>query len=369
MIKMIKAVLIDDERPALRCLEHLLQDYPAVEIAGAFINPLEALEQIADIKPRIVFLDIHMPQLQGIDAASGILDQCPDTDIIFVTAFDQYAIEAFELHALDYILKPIAKERFAKTLQRLINKNSHLQVDTKMRLEIKCFGRFQMGWTGEEPIKWRTEKTRELFAFLLHHQGREVSKDEIIDNLWPEVELDKAVHQLHNGIYYIRKTLAQSGIDRSLVSISGSYSMKLGEVAFDVRLFREGLKKVSDSIALEDLAALEAIYTGEYMAGTDWVWADLEREVLSRKYAEIMERLAQDYIEQEEFGRAEELLIKAFDRNPYDEGVSRLLLKLYRLTGDKVKAVKHYAKYEQILQEELGIKPQERIRQEYTAIT
>jgi len=365
---MIRAVLIDDERPALRGLEYLLKEYSDMEISGMFTNPLEAIEKIAGIKPQIVFLDINMPQLQGIDAASKILDLCPDTDIIFVTAYDQYAIEAFELHALDYVLKPIAKERFEKTLQRLTKKNGINQPSPGKKLDIKCFGRFQAGWDGEEPIKWRTEKTRELFAFLLHHQGREISRDEILDKLWPGIEVEKAVHQLHNGIYYIRKTLEEYGIERSLAGISGNYCLRLGAVVLDVSLFREHLTGLKNNPEIKVLEAIDGLYTGEYLEGTDWPWADLEREQLSRHYSGAMVSLSKAYIEKKEFDRAEEHLLKAFKRNPYEEGITNLLLNIYRITGDKNKAVRHFMEYTKILKEELGIKPGESIQRIYNAI-
>ncbi|MDD3653790.1 MAG: response regulator [Desulfotomaculaceae bacterium] len=365
---MLRAVLIDDERPALRMLEKLLQDYPMVEISGMYTNPLEAIDKIAAIRPQIVFLDINMPQLQGIDAASKILDQCPDADIIFVTAFDQYAVEAFELYALDYLLKPVAKERFKKTMQRVIKKNGAIQLNSKGNLAIKCLGRFQVRWHGEAPVKWRSEKTRELFAFLLFHRDREVSKDEILDQLWPEVDYLRAVHQLHNGIYYIRKTLEQYGIDKSLIRIFGSYRLKLGAVDLDVMLFRERLEKIKRGPAIADLEAAEALYVGEYLEGTDWHWAALEREQLSRQYEEVVIALSRAYMQQKAFNSAGELLERAFNRNPYDERIAELLMEVYSMTGDKVRATRLLSEYTRILKEDLGIKPQESINRIYASI-
>ncbi|WP_418791905.1 response regulator [Phosphitispora sp. TUW77] len=365
---MIKAVLIDDERPALKGLEYLLRSHQFVEIAGMFINPLEAIEEIAGIKPHVVFLDINMPQMQGIDAASRILDQCQDTNIVFVTAFDRYAIEAFELHALDYILKPISRERLTITLKRVMAKNQIKQQSEGKKLVISCFGRFQMGWFGEEPVKWRTEKTRELFAFLIHHQGRKVSKDQILEQLWPETPLEKAVHQLHNGIYYIRKTLVQYGIDKSLISISGYYSINLGVVEVDVLLFQQCIGRVSCNMTIQCLEGIETMYVGEYMEGTDWPWADLERERLFRQYGEVVVRLSKAYIEKKEYAKAEKLLLKVFNRNPYEENITELLMQLYRVTGDKTKAARHFAAYTKLLMEDLGVQPQIKLLNIYSSI-
>ena len=143
---MIRTVLIDDERPALKGLEFMLKKYDSIQIIGMYTNPIEAIDVIANLKPDVVFLDIEMPQLRGIDAASAILDACEGVEIIFVTAYDQYAIEAFELNSLDYLLKPVATERMDKTIARVLtHKNKH-QEKKNEKLQIRLFGGFQMCW-------------------------------------------------------------------------------------------------------------------------------------------------------------------------------------------------------------------------------
>ena len=361
---MIKAVLIDDERPALRGLEHLLKNYPMIEIAGMFTNPLEALEKIDKIKPRAVFLDINMPQLQGIDAASEILDRCPDCDIIFTTAYDQYAVEAFELHALDYVLKPVSAERFDKTVQRIIKKQKHtVYQKSEKKLTIKAFGRFRIGWEGHEPIKWRTEKTKELFAFLLHNSGRVVAKDEILEAVYSDADLKKSVHQLHNGIYYIRKTLQGYGIDRKQVAIEGNYLLRLGEAETDFLLFEEyynGIKTAEESRII--LEKLEGLYTGDYFEDGDWIWAEAKREQLRMQYSDAMLLLSDEYLREGSFNKAEVLLRKIYEKDPYSEDVTSILLRLYLNTNRRNDAVKHYRRYEKLLSEELGISPSPEIR-------
>ena len=361
---MLKAVLIDDERPALRELEYLLKRHNDFEIAGLFTNPLEAINKVASLNPQVVFLDINMPQLQGLDAASSILDQCPSTEIVFITAYDQYALEAFEIHALDYILKPVSQERFDKTIQRILKKYRLVKPpETERKFSIKTLGRFQAEWEGQEPIKWRSEKTRELFAFLLHNAGREVSREEILDTVWRDIDLEKAVHQLYNGIYYIRKNLQQYGVNRNLITIEGNYQLKLGIVEVDSLRFQQHIQAYSQNkhnwTALE---SAEDLYTASYLEGTDWIWVEPEREKLDQQYLEVLVHLAEAYIQQQIFDRAEALLLKAFQKNPYLEGVSKLLIRLYKLTNRRNKALKHYLEYETILREELGIVPEEELQ-------
>jgi two-component SAPR family response regulator len=361
---MIKAVLIDDERQALRGLEHLLRNYPMIEIAGTFTNPLEAMEKIDKIDPRVVFLDINMPQLQGIDAASEILDRCPDCDIIFTTAYDQYAVEAFELHAMDYVLKPVSAERLGKTVQRIIKKQKHtVPQKGEKKLTIKAFGRFRIGWEGQEPIKWRTEKTKELLAFLLHNSGRAVAKDEILEAVFPDADPGKSVHQLHNGIYYIRKTLQEFGIDKKHIAIEGNYLMRLGEAETDFLLFEEyynGIKTSEENRII--LEKLESLYTGDYFEDGDWLWAEAKREQLRMQYLGAMLQLSDEYLKEGSFNKAEVLLRKIYEKDPYSEDVTSLLLRLYLNTNRRNDAVKHYRRYEKVLSEELGISPPPEIR-------
>ncbi|MGE4485921.1 MAG: response regulator [Oscillospiraceae bacterium] len=355
---MISIILIDDERPALRELEYLLRGTGDIEVAGMYVDPLKGIAAVGKTKPQAVFLDINMPQLSGLDAASMILDRCPGTNIVFVTAYDQYAVEAFELYALDYILKPVAKVRLEKTLKRLREKTERGNPPERC-LAIKCFGRFQIGWDGGEPIKWRSGKTEELFAFLLHNRGKSVSRDEIVEAVWPDAEPERAAHQLHSAVYYIRKTLENYGIKREQVCISGCYRLELGDADVDVERFRELREKIKEGRGILD--ADMPPYAGQYFEGSGWLWAEAERERLSLDFAQAALTLSKALTESGDFESAEKLLLNAFEKSPYEESITALLLELYGRMGAKSKAAKHYREYSRILTGELGIEPGERI--------
>jgi len=364
---MITAVLVDDMRPALRELEFLLKKYPEISITGMYTDPLAAIEKIGELKPQVVFLDINMPQLKGIDAGSRILDLSPETDIVFVTAYDQYAVEAFEVHAMDYLLKPVAPDRLKKTVEHLMKRKSFSRENEKRKLVIKCLGHFQVFWEGQEPIKWRAEKIRELFAFLLYSHGRVISKEELLDKLWPEVDPEKAIRQLYNGIYHIRKALEEHEIDRSLISIDSSYNMKLGSVDYDVKRFNE-LEKSSPSDSLGMLEEMETLYAGDYLQGEDYPWAFFERESLEKRYLQCLIKLSELYMAIKQFAKAESKLMMAYGKNAYEESVTELLLRFYIKTGEKSKAVKHFNAYSKLLKEELGIKPNKKLCSLYQSV-
>jgi two-component system LytT family response regulator len=113
---LIRVLLVDDESLAREMLREMLQDDPAVTIVGESCNGREALEAIRAHSPDLIFLDVQMPELGGFEMLEALGKDIPR--VIFVTAYDQYAVRAFEVHALDYLLKPFDQERFNISWQR-----------------------------------------------------------------------------------------------------------------------------------------------------------------------------------------------------------------------------------------------------------
>lgn len=115
----LTTIVVDDEQLACDELSFLLRDFPEIEVVATGCNGFEALDLIQKLRPEIVFLDVHMPGLDGM----GLVRQLREKEIelpffIFVTAYDQYAVEAFRLEAMDYLLKPVDKGRLAETIER-----------------------------------------------------------------------------------------------------------------------------------------------------------------------------------------------------------------------------------------------------------
>lgn len=117
MSERIRVLLVDDEPPGRSILRRLLDPEPDVEIVGECENGAEAIRAVQLLAPALVFLDIQMPEMSGFDVLDDLLPPLPL--VVFVTAYDQHAIRAFEVHALDYVLKPIDPKRLQLTLQRV----------------------------------------------------------------------------------------------------------------------------------------------------------------------------------------------------------------------------------------------------------
>ena len=115
----ISALVVDDEELAREELSYLLKEFPEIEVLGAARNGPEAIKLIEDLEPDVVFLDVQMPGLDGLAVIQKLRDKgVPLPHFILATAYDQYALEAFRLEALDYLLKPIERERLAVTIER-----------------------------------------------------------------------------------------------------------------------------------------------------------------------------------------------------------------------------------------------------------
>jgi two-component system LytT family response regulator len=117
----IRAVIVDDEDLARSVLREYLAAHPEVEIVAECANGFEAVKAVGDLEPDLIFLDIQMPKLDGFEVLELIGDAAP---VIFVTAYDEYALKAFDVHAVDYLLKPFGPERLAEALERVRGVNA-----------------------------------------------------------------------------------------------------------------------------------------------------------------------------------------------------------------------------------------------------
>jgi DNA-binding LytR/AlgR family response regulator len=122
----VRALIADDEPRARQFLEKLLREHETIEVAGSARGGADALAMVEQLKPDVLFLDIHMPDLSGLEVArhlagrGGAPGVARTPIIVFITAYDRYAIEAFEVAALDYLLKPIRRERLGEAVRRVV---------------------------------------------------------------------------------------------------------------------------------------------------------------------------------------------------------------------------------------------------------
>ena len=288
---MIRAVILDDEQPAIDKLEKQLKASGLVEVIDKFTEPQAALEFVKQANVDAFFLDIEMPDLNGIEVSNRALDIQKRLAVVFITAYNQYAVEAFRLNALDYLLKPVAMERLQETLNRIIEEKG-ISVEP-VKTSIQCFGKLKLMVGGAE-VRFRTKKAEELLALLLDCKGDFIHRNEICDYLWEDYDGDRALTHFNTTLHYMKKALWQQGAKIEIEHHKGSYRLVTDGIDCDCLRFREFTDKTCDinEDNLTDYEAAANLYQGQYLAGEDYSWAELNRQMLKEKYIRLVLAIA-----------------------------------------------------------------------------
>ena len=222
---MWRVIIVEDEKPILDLHTRLLETYGPFQIVGRFESPFEALQEIPNLKLDALLLDIEMPRMTGIQLAQQLVESGIDVPVIFSTAHQQYAIEAFRVQALDYILKPITPNtvmQLDKRLQKYYGLKP--QQTDKKQLHVQLYGQASVK-KGNTLVKWPTRVTEELFYYFLLHEGKLCQKWRIIDALWTNAEDTRAMSNLYNTIYRMRQLFMELDIPIVFDRLNDGYIM------------------------------------------------------------------------------------------------------------------------------------------------
>jgi len=305
----MKAILVDDEQLALSHLKHILGKYTSdIECIGEFSDPTVVIDYIHKLQPDVIFLDIQMPEINGLQLGERVQAAFPHVLMVFITAFDRFALQAFELYAMDYLLKPVLPERLQQTIQRLRDKIEAGKTNPVFSRETKigCFQQVRIQRPGKEPesLRWGSAKALELFAYLLHHRGQVMENERLIELLWPDDEESKAAQQLYTTIYHIRQTLQNNGM--GTVSIrsgecGSGYMLTLGEAQVDTEKWENTVEQIEWETSQQIADAEHAFhaYEGDYLGAYDFQWAEQERERLRNMWLSLARKLTKYYRDQE----------------------------------------------------------------------
>lgn len=276
---MLQVAVLDDENHALERFASVAKEFDEIENCELFEDADELFEYLGSNSADIVFLDIEMPEKSGMQLAGEIHELDPAITVVFVTAFNQYAVEAFELSAFDYLIKPVSKERLKKTLDRYAAGRANSE-RTVRRVTIHCFQRFEFR-IGENVVPLNNlMKAKELLAFLVSRKGAETSWEQITEALWPEMDYEKAHNNLHITTHRLRKWLSENGVSQIFEARRNSYRVVLSEISCDLieleKELRDGDRKK---------AAL--LYKGDFLEEDGYEWA----YPIQAEWAEKMNKL------------------------------------------------------------------------------
>lgn len=226
----LKAIIIEDESNLLQLFEIFLNEHSQYEVVQTFSNPLEALEQLPNLTFQVAFIDIEMPQMNGIELAKKISTYNCGAQIVFTTAYVEYALDAIKLGATEYLLKPISPEAIDEITPKLVSKCRHTDilkayVRQQNQAVIQCFGTFMLKNKEGQIVKWPTRKVEELFAYLIAHGDCIVNKWRVAEELWP----NKSLHNIYNSVYLLNKTLKEYKVPISVVNLNEGYKLEFAD--------------------------------------------------------------------------------------------------------------------------------------------
>lgn len=171
---------MDDSPPALDVLTEAIREAcPDTEVFP-FDDPYKLLDFAKETPCDIAFLDIQMPGINGLATAIALKKFKPSTNIIFVTAYSKYAMEAMQLYASGYVMKPASREAIEREIKNL---RHPVETKTSKRVRVQTFGNFEVFIDGKPPVFARS-KTKELFAYIISRRGALCSNNEIIAAIW-----------------------------------------------------------------------------------------------------------------------------------------------------------------------------------------
>ena len=244
----LRTLVVDDEPPARDRLRRLLEDHSDVEWVGEASSGLEALERIAELAPDLVFLDIQMPEMDGLEVAASI--PRPGPAVVFATAYDAHAIRAFELAAVDYLLKPVDKDRLRLTLERVRSTSvSSADLAQAVLARMDTQNQRMAVRSGAKYVVFETARiaailARDHYATILV-DGRELLSEESLDKLMDRLDRRNFM-RVHRGailnLAFVQE-LQQEG-DRKYVALLA------GVAGIRVPISREKLDEVKARLGI-----------------------------------------------------------------------------------------------------------------------
>ncbi|MEC0227931.1 response regulator [Paenibacillus alba] len=371
----MKVILVDDELTMHLILRKMLLKLPGIDVAGAFTDTKSAasfLSENADIG--LAFVDISMPGGSGMEFAANMEALHSPVQIVFVTSHKEFALKAYELSVLDYLVKPVSQERLQRAVNRALANQRVKYTPSRPDTDSAGTGRIVLTMLGDVVVsneagrvKWISRKCAELFAYLLLYRGKRIPRSRLVTDIFGGMHQSNAENYLNTTVYQLRKSLEPLGMRDVVRSENDGYALELKDPAIDFVEFEMQAEKLQpiEPGNVDTALQVERLYTGDLFGDKAYVWAIHETERYTELYASFVKRLAAVLISLSDSTAASKLLLKLNERNPLDESVIRYLMMIRELTGDKKGLTALYTDYVRLLSRELGIRPSEELIQLY----
>ncbi|MDD2442515.1 MAG: response regulator [Clostridiaceae bacterium] len=360
---MLHVIAVDDEPAALKWFSRIAANHPNLVVGGLFSSAAKAVAYAHDHEVDAAFLDVEMPEMIGLDLARELQAINPEIRIVFITGHSQYAISAFRVRAFGYLLKPLDPDEFAEQVGHLVKLSlPRMREPDSRRLQVTCFGQFTVRQTeGDAAIRWKTAKAEELFALLVYYQGRSRARDILIDQLWPQLDPDKAANLFRVTCTYIRSALNDLGFTNIVDRELDGYRVNTALLDCDLYRFRQ-VMHANQNARLSDLEDLASLYGGAYLEGKSYDWATIVQAEFEAAFKRMQRCLAQRCLADGDTARACQALEKILAADPCDEEAMLEIIELQLQNGEPGAARKRYNMYQTLLDREYGELPPVHLR-------
>ncbi|GAE31827.1 response regulator [Alkalihalobacillus hemicellulosilyticus] len=362
---MIRAILIDDEPLAIQVLERKLEETGEYEIVATFQSELEWKGSIDDLQYDVAFVDIQLVGSNGLNLVREMQATNKESLCIFVTAYEEYAVNAFEINVLDYLLKPVSTNRLKTTTERIHNelelRGLKAMEEKAHSIQINLFQEFSVYYE-KKLVHWKTSKVKELFAYLLTYHNQYVERDMIIEALWPGEDYQKSKRHLHTCMYHLRKKLKSIGFDHAVTFLDKRYLLQI-ETSTDVDEWKKAMNDLHEQPdSVEPFNRVLTLYTGKYLERDDYEWAKERMQAHHFQMISVMVKMKNYYSDREQLEETSQCLNVLMKEDPYSEELVQEMMGILRRMGRRADAVSLYEAFAERLQTDLQLKPSARLR-------
>lgn len=259
-------LLLDDEKKALYDITEKMKGLRPEDNIIGYTDPEQAIAYARENAVQIAFLDMEMPKKSGIEVAKELKEINPQTYVIFVTAHEEYALEAFKVRAGGYILKPASKEELQAELEQM---QKYRFMHTSVKIRVQCFGGFEVYSHTRERISFGRKKSKELLAYLIHKKGAAVSNHEMIEILFDGKEDNESTQSsLRKIISDMKKTLSEHGLEDLVIRKRNEMAVNRGIVDCDYYSYLRGVQWAVNAYQYDYMSEYEwAEETNWYLSG------------------------------------------------------------------------------------------------------
>jgi two-component system, LytTR family, response regulator len=291
------------------------------------------------------------------------MEKNPALEVIFVTAHDKYALAAYQTNAIGYLLKPVQTEDVLAQISRVQRYRRPAAVPVH-EAYCKVFGTFYVRPANgtADILKFRTEKSEELIAYLLSQRDKPVSRDTICDTLWPEMDIKKAARNFHTTAYNIRHTFQEAGFFDVLLRVHDSYRLDPVRIRSDLDVFgaAEHAHGVSDD--LQAMEAAIAAYDGPYLVNKDYIWLVEYQSFYEQLFERLSLELCRRHMQNSAYEKAQAVVGKLLKHNGLSEGGCKMQVLIYRALGKNEEALAFRDAFCKNFAKEMGVHPSKKLR-------